>query len=217
VQLGRAVEFPLLFVGLPILFDQMIRHGHRRLLFPGLWLFATLVGWSLARDPSFVRQHVTALPWNHPLVSLIGVRTAMGIGLLALLARRVAPDDFLRLPRERPGLFAIISVLYPLLSVVPQGLIWRVFFVHRYLPLFGAGFWTWSAAALAFAFAHIIFRNGVAVVLTGIGGALFAHSYMATGSMLFADLEHAIYGVAVFAFGLGKFLYLGLARARTET
>jgi hypothetical protein len=118
----------------------------------------------------------------------------------------------LRIVRQQPMLFALIAVLYPLLSVVPQGLVWRVYFMHRYAPLLGQGAAMWTAAILAFAWAHIVFRNRIAVLLTGLGGALFAHTYRSTGSMLAADVEHALYGVGVFAFGLGKFLYLGWAR-----
>jgi len=69
-----------------------------------------------------------------------------------------------------------------------------------------------QVSGLAFAFAHIIFRNPIAVAVTIIGGACFAHTYLSTGSMLLADFEHAVDGLAVFSFGFGRFLYLGAAR-----
>jgi hypothetical protein len=70
-----------------------------------------------------------------------------------------------------------------------------------------------AAGTLAFAFAHVIFRNAVAVALTALGGLLFLQTYLVTGSMLVSSLEHVAYGVAAFSFGIGRSLYLGGARA----
>jgi uncharacterized protein len=47
------------------------------------------------------------------------------------------------------------------------------------------------------------------VALTALGGLLFLHTYLVTGSMLVSSLEHAAYGVAAFTFGIGRSLYLG--------
>jgi hypothetical protein len=207
-------ELILLYIVLPLLFDQLLRRGYRRLLFPGLWALATAMLVVLLADPTFAREHLTAVPWKSDSLAWVFARIALGIGALAWLARSIAPDDFLQVPKTRPALFVLIAFLYPVLSVVPQGLVWRVFFLHRYAPLLGSGVGMHAAAALAFAWAHIIFRNRAALLLTAVGGALFMRSYMTTGSMLLADLEHAAYGVAVFAFGLGKYLYLGWARGR---
>jgi hypothetical protein len=167
----------------------------------------------LLADPSFPRERLLFVPQHHPFVPWLVLRSAALVALLAWTARRLSPGAFLELPKQRPLLFALVVILYPLVSVVPQGFVWRVFLLHRYEPLLGHGPLAWAAAASAFAWAHVIFRNGAAIALTAVGGALFVHTYVVTGSMVLADLEHAGYGLPVFAFGLGRFLYLGAARA----
>jgi hypothetical protein len=137
---------------------------------------------------------------------------AVGIAVIGWLSHRYAPEGFLRLPRESPRLWGVVAVLYPLLSVLPQGILFRVFFLHRYEPLFGHGAAMLVAGTIAFSFAHVIFRNAVALGVTALGGLIFMLSQMATGSMLIASLEHAVYGVAAFTFGMGRFLFLGAAR-----
>jgi hypothetical protein len=208
-----AAEAVIVFGGLPVLFDGWIRRGRRGWLFPGLWLLGAIALSVLLADPSFPRERLVLLPHDGRWWVWLVVRTVALVGLLAFVAWRASPDAFLELPRRRPALFALIAFFYPVLSVLPQGLVWRVFFLHRYEPLFGDGPVAWVAAAAAFAWAHVIFRNPMAIALTAIGGALFVHTYVVTGSMILADVEHAIYGLSVFAFGFGRFLYLGAARA----
>jgi hypothetical protein len=103
----------------------------------------------------------------------------------------------------------LVAIGYPLLSALPRGFIWRVFFARRYAALFRRRHALLIAGALSFAFAHLVFQNVLAVVATAIGGALFLHTYLASRSMLLATLEHATYGVAAFTLGLGRFLYHG--------
>jgi membrane protease YdiL (CAAX protease family) len=100
-------------------------------------------------------------------------------------------------------------VLYPVLSVYPQGLLYRAFFFERYAPLF-AGKWPMIiASALAFAFMHIVFRNVLAVALTFAGGLLFAARYVETGSLATSCFEHGLYGCWLFSIGLGQYFYHG--------
>jgi hypothetical protein len=207
------LEALALYAALPLAFDQLIVRGYRRLLFPGLWVLATVAALVLRSDPNFDAASLWSLHVDPGFARLLVARTVVGIGVVAVLSRRLAPDTFLLLPRTRPGLWLLIAAFYPLLSVLPQGVFWRVFFVHRYAPLLGHHGAMFVAGTAAFAFAHVIFRNGLALVLTALGGALFLHTYLSTGSMLVSSLEHAVYGVAAFTFGVGRSLYLGSARA----
>ena len=56
---------------------------------------------------------------------------------------------------------------------------------------------------------NVIFRNWLAVVLCLIGGFLFSLTYQASGSLLLACLDHAIFGNFQFTIGLGEFFYHG--------
>jgi uncharacterized protein len=98
-------------------------------------------------------------------------------------------------------------VLYPVLSVYPQGITHRAFLMHRYQHLFPNQRVFAVAAALAFSYMHITFRNPVALILTLIGGFLFVRTYCRTESLMLSGFEHALYGNALFTVGLGHYLY----------
>jgi membrane protease YdiL (CAAX protease family) len=63
--------------------------------------------------------------------------------------------------------------------------------------------------AFCFGYMHIIFHNWVAVVLTIIGGFLFAVTYNKTRSTLLVSIEHSLFGCLIFTIGLGEFFYKG--------
>ena len=65
------------------------------------------------------------------------------------------------------------------------------------------------ASAVAFSFAHIIFRNPIAIIFTLVGGLLFAWRYAETGSLFTSSFEHALYGCWMFTIGLGEYFYKG--------
>jgi membrane protease YdiL (CAAX protease family) len=131
--------------------------------------------------------------------------------LLTLATRYAMPARFLDLPRHRPILWVAIMLLYPLLSVWPQEVIFRRFLLHRYAPIFGerAGFI--AASALAFGYAHIIFLNWIAIAMTTAGGAMFAYDYARHRRLGLACLEHSLYGCLIFTIGLGRYFYTGAA------
>jgi len=102
-----------------------------------------------------------------------------------------------------------VMVAYPVLSVYPQGLLFRAFFFERYTDLFPGEWAMILASAAAFAFLHIIFRNWLAVALTFAGGLLFAMRYAETNSLATSSFEHALYGCWLFTVGLGQYFYHG--------
>lgn len=136
-------------------------------------------------------------------------RFALCGAALTLATWALAPALFLSLPLHRPRLWLLIMCLYPLLSVWPQEIIFRRFLFHRYERLFGNQIT--SASAIMFGYAHIIFLNPLAVLLTLAGGLLFARSYAKTRSLKLTGLEHALYGCLVFTIGLGQYFYTGAA------
>ncbi|MDO4228708.1 MAG: CPBP family glutamic-type intramembrane protease [Capnocytophaga sp.] len=116
------------------------------------------------------------------------------------------PDLFLVFPLEMPLLWLLILFFYPLLSVLPQGIIYRVFFYKRYYLLFENQKVMWVVSALSFCLCHLFFQNIYAIVFTLLGGFLFSYRYQQTGSWLITSLEHALYGNLLFTIGLGRFL-----------
>lgn len=166
----------------------------------------------LFRDPTFDASCLTRLPRHHQdLLRIVAPMPLLGslmVGLLYLLV----PDEVFRFVRRKPRLWAVVMLVYPITSVVPQTIIFRVFFIHRYAPLFGNGWGMIVAAGLMFGFGHIIFRHHVPVLLTAIGGFIFAADYLATGSAPLSAIQHAIYGDLAFTIGYSYYLYHGSVR-----
>jgi membrane protease YdiL (CAAX protease family) len=141
------------------------------------------------------------------------------LAIFAVMAAAVAiavwqwrPQILFSFVREHPYFWALVMVAYPVLSVYPQGIIYRAFIFERYRPLFPSVGVMILASAAAFAFSHIIFRSPWSVVLTFVAGLLFAWRYEATGSLLVSSLEHALYGCWMFTVGLGALFYHGAGR-----
>jgi membrane protease YdiL (CAAX protease family) len=123
-----------------------------------------------------------------------------------------APRVFLNLPRRQPLGWGLVMLLYPLLSVVPQTLVYRAFIFARYRLLFPSVGAMLLASAASFSWVHIVLRNPVAPILTLPAGVLFAWRYKRTGSVMVSALEHALYGCLIFTIGLGGYFYTGAVR-----
>ncbi len=201
-----AVEHVLLFYGAVVAYTIVDPPGGP---IPALVLLGVVAWWWLRRQPGVDRTDLTrpaalrvALPGILGLWVGVAVVAVVGITVLA-------PDRLFALPREAPLIWVAVVVLYPLVSVYPQELIFRAFLFHRYGPLFGTGSVLVGASANAFGFAHVIFGSLWSVLLTLLGGALFAWRYRRTRSLLAASVEHALYGVLAFTVGLGDLFYHG--------
>lgn len=130
---------------------------------------------------------------------------ALGGALIAACVFLWLPDRLLDLPRQHPVTWLALMIVYPLLSVYPQEVIFRAFFFHRYRPVFGNGWLMILVSALMFAYAHIIFRNWIAVAMCLVGGVVFGWRYRRTGSLLVTSTEHALYGCLIFTIGLAAY------------
>ena len=134
-----------------------------------------------------------------------------------LAVEELEPELFLRLPRERTGLWIAIMLLYPIFSVYPQEIIFRAFFVRRYgvaLRSLGGTAALVGVGAAAFGWGHVMFgadarMTSIAVGLSAVGGVLFMTTYLRTESTLAATVEHALYGDLLFTVGLGWYFYSG--------
>ena len=107
---------------------------------------------------------------------------------------------------NNPLLWVGILGVYTLLSVWPQEIIYRTFFFARYEYLFKNKKLFIFINAILFSLAHLFFRNTLVLVLTFIGGLLFAYTYYKTKSTLLVSIEHALYGNWLFTVGMGEML-----------
>ena len=184
-------------------------------LFFGLYpLFAALFAVTavsvvlLARTPGFRPRELVqgGLLRHWPLVA--GFAAGAAVVCLADAAVMV-PGRLFELPRQRPELWLTIMLLYPVLSALPQEIIFRALYYRRYAGLFPNGGITLAVNAAVFSFAHLFYQNPVAIALTLIGGALFAWAYQRTGSFPLVVVLHALAGQIVFTSGLGNYFSHG--------
>lgn len=143
-----------------------------------------------------------------PYLRGILLRAALAAGMIVALTCWLRPDDLLRFPRTRPGIWALVVLLYPLLSAYPQELIYRTCFFRRYAPIFPSTSAMLLASSIAFAWLHIVFGNIPAIILSFIGGIILSRTYQHSNSTLAVSVEHALYGCLLFTIGLGRYFYL---------
>jgi uncharacterized protein len=201
-----ALEFILIFFGAPLLiFYRLIPN------LPILYLLIAALAafFFLRHDPTFYSAQLFSLNGIVPNLPRLLLRDAVFLILLGVAVRIFAPHLLFSFVKRAPAFWALVMLLYPLLSVYPQELLYRTFFFHRYQPLFGSGWVMLAASACAFSFVHIIFGNWISVVLCVIGGFLFALTYQHSGSLLLTCIDHALFGNFIFTIGLGQFFYHG--------
>ena len=107
---------------------------------------------------------------------------------------------------NKPIMWISILFIYSLFSVYPQELIYRTFFFHRYDTIFESKGLLIFINAIVFSLGHLFFKNTLVLVLTFLGGILFALTFKKTKSTLLVSIEHAIYGCWLFTVGMGNML-----------
>ncbi len=205
-KIALLLEFLALFVLPPLLY---VSGALPIKVIPALWILTVICLVILHRGGDFdwsrlwrVRSAGRTLRWA--LVPFL-VAVPFLVGLTFLLA----PDRFFDFVRNRPLVWATIMLLYPVLSVYPQGIVYRTFIFHRYRKLFPSARSRILVSALAFSLVHVVFMNWVAPALTLGGGLLFAWTYERTRSPLLVAIQHALFGCFLFTIGLGKYIYSG--------
>lgn len=201
-----ALEFALVFLALPLLIFYRVLPN---LPIPYLLLTALAAFLLLRHDPTFNSSRLFSLQGMTPNLRGLLLRDAVFLLLLGLAVRFFAPQLLFSFVKRAPGFWALVMLLYPLISAYPQELLYRAFFFQRYQPLFGSGWTMLLASALAFGFVHIIFGNWLAVGLCTVGGLLFALTYQHSGSLLLTCIDHTLFGNFIFTIGLGRFFYHG--------
>jgi membrane protease YdiL (CAAX protease family) len=191
-----------LFGALPVALSLV--HAPRWAMFGALWLTTAGVFLYLGESANFSwRRMWEGDGWPPSKRRGAVLRFFIMAPLLAVFAWHVAPDRFLQFPLQRPFFWALVMALYPLLSVLPQEAVYRVFFFRRYEGLVQNRAAAIVLSAFFFGFAHMLFQNWIAPFVAGIGGLLFAWSYAQHRSLMWAVIEHALYGNLVFTLGLG--------------
>jgi membrane protease YdiL (CAAX protease family) len=200
-----ALECGFLFVVLPLLIS----------FHPARWLVASTL-WGAVAYGTFILSHMPGFSWRQEGrgvalspgdFKIIIIRLVLSTLAMIALTAHVDRSMLFAFPLQRPGVWAAIMLLYPLLSALPQELLFRSFFFRRYTPLF-PGNVLLAVSAFAFSFGHILFHNPISLILSAICGLFLGWSYRRHASLKKVVLEHALYGDMVFTIGLGIYFVL---------
>jgi hypothetical protein len=178
-------------------------------ILPPVFLFFIVF---LTLDRSFSwRGTLSKLPNLRDMASMIAIFAVAGPAI-AVFAYNDPRVSFLGFPSRAYEVWVAVMILYPLISVTTQEIMYRVFFFHRYRPLFaGDPQGGIVLNAVLFSFSHIVFQNLTTLVISFLGGLLFAWRYENSRSFWALVIEHAIYGNLIFTVGLGRYFYTGVS------
>lgn len=201
---GRFIEFLVIYAGLPLVFYFNLVPIPKIAALLAVVLGITLWMWY---DDSYDFKRLINKPATEGTPGRLSVRVAIVAAALLLLVWFTQREDMFAFPRGNPVTWAVVMILYPLLSALPQELMYREFFFYRYRNLFGNGTMRIAASTIAFSYLHIIYDNYWALGLSLAGGLLFAWNFHKNRSLYWVSLEHALYGCLVFTIGMGSFFY----------
>lgn len=120
-----------------------------------------------------------------------------------------APEAAFALLRTEPLMMLVIALFYPLLSALPQELVFRPLYFRRYGAVLPDGRTNIVLNAALFSFAHLMYWSWTVALMTFAGGLVFAWAYEIRRSFALAVVLHSVAGVVIFAVGLGIYFYSG--------
>jgi len=196
------VEFFTLFILVPV--SLVLPYDFRIKVATVLVAFSYLI-FVLFKHTSIRFKIKKTINWS----SFLKSTTLKGVIIAVVTAAYVYIVDASALfcvPKSNPLLWVIILLVYSLLSVWPQEVIYRTFFFERYATFFKDKRLFIFINAIVFALAHLFLGNVLVLVLTFLGGLLFAYTYEKTRSTTLVSIEHALYGNWLFTVGMGQML-----------
>lgn len=194
------LEFIIFYVFIPFVANEFLA-GWLKVI--PLLLIAILFFALLLLDPGFDRKVLSRL--DRPYLRKSLVRVLIITLLLVWFTYWIYPDLFFRYPLEQFQKYLITFFLYPIASVIPQEIIYRVYFFHRYQKLVPEKYLLMLSNAIIFGLTHFIYGNWVAPLATFLVSWIFIFNYYRTRSLLNVSLEHYFYGLIMFTIGFGFF------------
>lgn len=198
----RLVEFFVVFVLIPISFVFSFQLWAKLAIGISGFIYVIYVLLKVENNKFKIRQHINWTQFWHRTTIKFLVIALVTIGYMYIIDYKNLFDVI----KSKPLLWAIILFVYSVFSVYPQELVYRTFFFQRYESLFRSNALFIMVNAALFSLAHIFFKNTLVMILTFIGGVLFALTFKKTKSTLLVSIEHAIYGSWLFTVGMGEML-----------
>jgi len=195
-------EFFFIFILIPVSFT--VPYALWIKLGVGLigFIYIIYVLLKVEKEPFKVAPHLDwKLFWIQTFVKLIIL-----ISLTTLFVWITNKEAFFNVLLNKPKLWLVILFIYSVFSVYPQELVYRTFFFKRYEPMFKNKHQLIFLNAIVFSLGHIFLKNTLVIILTFLGGLLFAFTFKKTKSTIMVSIEHAIYGCWLFTVGMGAML-----------
>jgi len=206
----RLAEMALLYGAAPFAVDRAV-HGYSVPVFIALLPVLAIILLVLVFDRTFSLRRELSRGFSLAQLASILAVFAVGGGNVATYVAEYHPALFLEFPRNRPDVYLRIMLLYPLMSVAVQELVYRTFFFHRYGVLFGGAWWLAILLnGVLFGIGHVVIGTPLAVYGTMATGTLFAWRYVMTRSFWAVFIEHTLWGALVFTVGLGRYFFTGV-------
>lgn len=194
------VEFIIFFVFFPFIANKFLDGWYK--IIP-LAFIAVLFLVLLLKDPSFDRKVLTRFDRDYLGKSI--TRMIIITVLLIWFTWWIFPELFFMYPVENFKSYVITFFLYPVASVFPQEIIYRVYYFHRYHRVIPEKYLLMLSNAFIFGLTHFIYANWIAPIATFMAGWIFIYTYYKTRSLLNVSLEHYFYGLIMFTIGFGYF------------
>ena len=200
--MASSLKFELFFIYL-FLPSFILFFQSKILIFSLLYLVFIFTFLSLRKDKNFESKALTKkINWS---ISFIFFFVFLILGYLYILF--YDPTLLLSFPKNNFRLWLIVMLIYPFFSVIPQEIVYRVYFYHRYEKLFSGNLLLLTLINLfLFSFAHVVFNNPHAILITAIASPIFSYLYIKE-SFLTCVLVHSLGGQIIFTLGLGKYFY----------
>ncbi|WP_170753337.1 CPBP family intramembrane glutamic endopeptidase [Ruegeria lacuscaerulensis] len=199
------LEFCLFFVAVPVLIAVFFPPNW---MFPSLFTFTAIGIVLLHYTPGFAWAELRYNPYNWSWTE-VAIFAILMTGFCVAVVMIARPEAAFFLLRERPQMLLVIWMFYPIVSALPQELLFRSLFFRRYHAILPGGSAAYLLNAALFSLAHLMYWSWIVAIMTFAGGLLFTWAYRRRGSFFYAVLLHAIAGNIIFAVGLGIYFYSG--------
>lgn len=193
-----AAELFFLFFVLPVLLAIRTK--------PIIKLIFVLLGLTYVLAVGISKKSFRKLKPPQPSIRYIIRVTGLSILLFILgyfIMSTNRPNELLNLMKHKPILWVQILFIYAFISVFAQELLYRRFFFNRYFKLIQNKNLLFFINVICFSLCHLFLHTTWVLVVTAVGGALFAYTYTKEKSLFWTCVEHALYGNILFTIGIG--------------
>ena len=199
------MELAIFLIGVPLLVLGQQNYLLRRTLLLLGGVYALL---RLCKKISWRNLFAKPLPgwWRGPCI-----RASLALVLITCYVLIFEPQNLFNLPKEHFTVWLLILFLYPLFSVLPQELIYRVYIFEVHKSLLASPLVALLVSSALFAWVHIVFAGWLAVAACMLAGLALGYNYIGNrskkGAIWALILEHSLYGQMIFTLGLGQYFY----------